>query len=100
MSSLAGANSNAAMAFVEISDRAFKKLTKELLAAGFPVFSCEHGYYVGVDAADVLDFRRYIMKLARPTLALGKQARFAMEDEACRRQGWPIAVQRTFRGQA
>jgi len=98
--SLAGANSEGARAFVEIGERQFKQLTKDLLAAGFPAFSCEDGYYAGQDAADVADFRRYILKLARPTLRLGQLARWAMEDEAMRRRGLPVPVQRHFRGQA
>lgn len=100
IASLAGANSEAAREFVEISDRRFKQLTKDLLKAGYPAFSCERGYYAGQDQQDVSDFRRYVLKLAKPTLRLGTLARWAMEDEALRRLGRPIPVQRVFRGQA
>lgn len=100
IASLSGANSEAAREFVDMNDRRFKQTTKDLLKAGYPAFSCERGYYAGDDAADVSDFRRYVLKLAKPTLRLGTLARWAMEDEAMRRLGRPVPVQRVIRGMA
>lgn len=82
--------------FIEITDRAFKQLSKDLLEAGYPCFSCERGYYAGQDAADLLDFRRYVLKLARPTLNNGRLARWAMEAQARRMAGELIPVQRVM----
>jgi hypothetical protein len=80
-------------AFAEMPERAFKRLTKELLAAGFPCYSNEQGYYAAQDAGDRLDFNRYVRKLAMPILDLRRQARLALEAERCRAAGDPEAFQ-------
>lgn len=84
--------------FYDITERRFKQLTKELLDAGYPMFSSEKGYYAAQDNGDLADFRRYLRKLAMPTIRNRTKARWALEAQRLRLAGEPVPEQRPLRG--
>lgn len=79
--------------FAEMPERAFKRVTKQLLDAGYPALSSAKGYYAGQDAADLAAFEAYIDEKAKPTLHNKTLAKLALEAQRCREAGDPDAFQ-------
>lgn len=90
---LEGPGSEAARTFADLSDRAFRKLTEELCAAGYPAWASEEGYYAGETRADLLAYQAYLRKKAMALLRRRRTARWALEAQMARVAGDRPAAQ-------
>lgn len=79
--------------FLDMTDRHFRRIAEELLAAGYLALACEDGYYAGQDEEDVTAYTRYILAKAVALRRKPRLARYALEETRRRKASEPIPRQ-------